>query len=106
MEIHGCDLFFENITCEVTEDLIIPVIKKYWPDVVYEKMFEDGVVHLFIHPNTEAEKAWNEEGWSEENDTTLIYIISNAAKHQCTFVIDDNKINKFIVDDIKNTIGF
>jgi hypothetical protein len=106
MEIHGCDIFFENVTCEITEDLVVPVIKKYWPDVVYEKQIEDGVVHLFIHPNHEAEKAWDDEGWSEENDTTLIYVIWNAVKHQLTFVIDDNKTNKFIVDDIKNTIGF
>lgn len=106
MEIHGSDIFFENVQCKITEDLVVTVIKKYWPDVVYEKQIEDGVVHLFIHPNQEAEKAWDDEGWSEDNDTTLIYVIWNEAKHSLTFVIDDNKKNKYIVDDIKNTIGF
>jgi hypothetical protein len=106
MEIHGCDIFFENVNKEITEDLVVPVIKKYWPDVVYEKQIEDDVVHLFIHPNKEAEKAWDDEGWSEENDTTLIYVIWDAVKHQITFVIDDNKTNRYIVDDIKNSIGF
>lgn len=106
MDIHGSDIFFENVKAFINEDVVVPIIKNYWPDLVYEAMVENGVLHLFIHPNQAAEEAWNEDGWSEENDTTLIYMIWNKIKCELTFVIDDFKKNKIIIDKVQEVLGF
>lgn len=106
MEIHGSDILFENVKIPISEDLVIPVIKSHWPELVYESMMEEGILHLFMHPNQAAEESWNEDGWSEENDLTLIYMIWDNSKSQLTFVIDDNKKNINIVNALQKTLGF
>jgi hypothetical protein len=106
MELHGSDLVFENVKVPISEDLVIPIIKTHWPELVYEAMMENGDLHLFMHPNQHAEESWDDEGWSEENDITLIYMIWDESKAELTFVIDDEKKNKYIVDDIQKGLGF
>lgn len=106
MELHGSDIIFRDVKVSISEDNITPIVRKHWPDLVYEAMMEDGDLHLFMHPTQIAEEAWNEEGWSEENDKTLIYMIWDKAKCELTFVIDDNRENRFIVYDIQKVLGF
>lgn len=107
MEIGGSDLIFENIKVELTDEIIIPIFKRYWPEAVYEcfeETTDSGMSwHWFIYINDKAAEAWDED-FFEEYDSSMIYVIWKPKIKQVTFVIDSNKENKHIVEEVMKVL--
>lgn len=99
MEIHGSDIHIES-KIPIADNLIRLLIQDHWPQMVYEINERDDTIDLFVYKNEEAKKAWDEEGWSKENDTTMIYVILESKGTQISVTIDDHKKNRHIVEDI------
>lgn len=100
MEIHGSDtVITSNIS--IAENLIRLLVEDHWPQMVHELMTcPDGTIDLFLYKNEDAKKAWDEEGWSEANDETMIYVILAKDAKEISITIDDDRANQLIVDDI------
>lgn len=99
MEIHGCDIVVKT-NIPIADNLIRMLIQDHWSEMVYEIDERPEATDLFVYKNEQAKNIWNEEGSSEENDKDMIYVILDKQSTQITFVIDDHKKNKYIVDDI------
>lgn len=99
MEIHGSDTLIKS-SIPIADNLIRILIQDHWPQMVYEIDERDDAIDLFVYKNEEAKKAWDEDGWSKENDTTMIYIIFELKSTQISVTIDDHKKNRHIVEDI------
>ena len=100
MEIHGNDF---GIKCRdgTTPDDIVEVVKQFWPDAVLE-LDESG--EFFLYPNENAKTKWDNEGWSEENDITMILVIPDNDDGKIWFTIDDNSVNMPIIDAIEKEL--
>lgn len=96
MELHGNDF---GVQCKdgTTLDDIVEVVKQFWPNAILEV---DGSDSSYIYPNENAKTSWDNEGWSEENDTTMILVVQNNDDGEIWFTIDDNKVNMPIIDAI------
>jgi len=104
MEIHGSDTVIES-KISIADNLIRLLVTDHWPKMVYEVMkCPDGSVDLFLYKDEAALKAWDEEGWSEANDETMIYVILAKDSKEVSITIDDDRKNQFIVDDIAQFI--
>lgn len=99
MEIHGSDIVI-NSDIPIADSLMRLLIQDHWPQMVYEIDGRDDAVDMLVYKNEEAKKAWDEEGWSKENDTTMIYIIFDKSSTEISLTIDDHKKNIHIVEDI------
>ena len=99
MEIHGSDTIIKSTT-PIADNLIRIIIQDHWPKMVYEIDERDDVVDMFVYKDEEAKKSWDEEGWTKENDTNMIYVILEAKGTQINITIDDYGKNKHIVEDI------
>lgn len=103
MEIHGCDIVIES-NLVIGDSLIRLLIQDHWPKMVYEIDEMSTGIDMLVYKDEDAKKKWDEVGWSEENDITMIGVIFRPDLKHITFVIDDNKKNKFIIDDIEQFI--
>lgn len=100
MEIHGSDTVIKS-NIPIADNLIRLLVADHWPEMVYEIMTDRvGCTDLFLYKNKEALKAWDEEGWSEINDETMIYVIIAKDYKEISITIDDDRKNQFIVEDI------
>lgn len=97
MELHGNDYQLQ-IKSSIEE--IVTVTKDFWPLAVLEK--EDDEKTFFIYKDIESQQKWD-NGWSEENDTTMILVIYE--KNSIWFTIDDNNLNFKIIKEIENKLG-
>jgi hypothetical protein len=103
MEIHGCDTVITS-NIPIAENLIRLLVQDHWPKMVHELDERDGVIDLFMYENEAAKKAWDDEGWSETNDADMIYAILAKECKEITIVIDDNRKNQFILEEIPNKL--
>ncbi len=104
MEIHGSDTVITS-NIPIAENLIRLLVEDHWPQMVHELMVcPDGTIDLFLYKDEEAKKAWDEEGWSETNDETMIYVILAKESKEISITIDDEQKNQFIVEDIAQFI--
>jgi hypothetical protein len=105
MEIHGSDFLIKS-SIPIADSLIRFLVKDHWPSMVYEIMScdNDGSIDLFLYRDEAALKAWDEEGWSDENDETMIYVILAKESKEISITIDDDSNNKYIVEDIAQFI--
>jgi hypothetical protein len=100
MEIHGSDTII-NSNIPIADNLIRLLVQDHWPQMVYEIMNDRvGNVDLFLYKDEAALKAWDEEGWSETNDETMIYVILSKDAKEISVTIDDDAKNGYIVEDI------
>lgn len=100
MDIHGSDTVI-NSNIPVAENLIRLLVQDHWPQMVHELMAcPDGTIDLFLYKDEASRLAWDEEGWTEENDETMIYVILSKESKEVSITIDDDAKNQFIVDDI------
>jgi hypothetical protein len=99
MEIHGSDTVITS-NIPIAENLIRLLVEDHWPQMVHELMTHEGVIDLFLYKDEAAKKAWDEEGWSETNDETMIYVILAKDAKEISITIDDDQKNQFIVEDI------
>jgi hypothetical protein len=84
MEIHGKDCTVAITDSPAVRDFVARTIKANWPDCVLQQDGND----YFFHKNAESVKSWDEEGWSETNRDTMIYVIHG--KKSLTLVVDEN----------------
>jgi len=99
MEIHGSDIII-NSNLPIADSLIRLLVQDHWPNMVYEIDERPDGVDMFVYKDEAAKKAWDEEGWSEENDTRMIYFIFDPGYKVVSATIDDYKTNEYIVKDI------
>lgn len=99
MEIKGSDIVIKS-NIPIADSLIRLLIQDHWPQMVYEIDEREDAIDMFVYNNEESKKAWDEEGWSKENDTTMIYVIFNKPATEINIIIDDYRKNKYIVEDI------
>jgi len=100
MEIHGSDITI-NSNIPIADSLIRVLVQDHWPQMIYEIMTDRmGCIDLFLYKDEAAKNAWDEEGWSETNDETMIYVIIAKESKEISFTIDDERKNQFIVEDI------
>ena len=95
MEIHGCDIVVDT-RIPIADSLIRILIQDHWPEMVYE--IDEGA-DFFIYKNEEVKKSWDID-YTTENDADMIYVLFRKDFKEITFVIDDDKKNKYIVDDV------
>ena len=99
MEMHGSDILIES-KIPIADNLIRILIQDHWPKMVYEIDERPDVIDLFVYKDEKAKKAWDEEGWTKENDTTMIYVILDKQSTEINFTIDDHKKNRYIISDV------
>lgn len=100
MEIHGSDTLIKS-SIPIADNLIRVLVQDHWPNMVYEIMTDRvGNVDLFLYKDEAAKNAWDEEGWSEINDETMIYVIFAKESKEISVTIDDDARNRYIVEDI------
>lgn len=102
MEIHGRDIVIDEWRRDVTIDEVIGVVAQFWKDLVFENDGDEDHTGIFIYENKSAAEAWDDEGWSEMNDKTMLYVI--WSERGFTVVIDDNGENMRIADAIRNLV--
>lgn len=99
MEIHGSDIIIKS-NIPIADSLIRLLIQDHWPQMTYEIDEREDAVDMLVYKDEEAKKAWDEEGWSKENDTTMIYVIFDKPSTEISITIDDHRKNKYIVEDM------
>ncbi len=106
MEIHGCDICVKWETVPLNPSLVEILIEDHWPNMVTEldSALPDQV-WLFVYKDANAKKAWDEDIPDDCGGTDMISVIWDKDNlNEVWFVVDDNKINKYIVDDIQQFI--
>ena len=99
MDIHVSDIIIKS-DLPVADNLVRILIQDHWPHMIYEIDERTDGVDMFVYKNEEAKRKWDADGWKEENDTTMITVLFSVDLKEVSFTIDDNEINKYIVDDI------
>jgi len=99
MEIHGSDTLLTS-SIPIAENLIRLLVQDHWPNMVHELFSSNGSIDLFLYKDEAAKIAWDEEGWSEANDETMIYVILDKDSKEISITIDDDRKNNHIVEDI------
>lgn len=100
MEINGTDHRFE-VLYEFDPDIIVDTIAKVWANSVVEDDIDDN--SFFIYKDAASKASWDEKGWTEANDDTMIQVIVDG--NQVTMVIDNHSKNKDIVTKVQEVIN-
>ena len=101
MEIHGCDIC---VKCDksLTPSLVELIVKNHWPNMVTElDCALPDQTWLFLYKNQNAKNIWDEGVAVDDDADMIIAIWTKDITNEVWFVIDDNKILQYIVDDIQ-----
>jgi hypothetical protein len=104
MEMHGSDIFIRSNSSTAFEDAIDEV-RLVWKDSVLETESSDRLREAFIYTSPGDKDAWDQLGWTVENDNKLIHILKNAEgewKDGITVVVGDDSS---ILAEITNRIA-
>lgn len=108
MEIGGIDKIIPTKLGDLSLIYAVDVIRKKWPQAVYENPdtaeyydsfalipFE-GIKEIFVYRDAHARENWDAEGYSPENCNTMLYLLHYG--EELTVVIDeeDEAINEIL----------
>jgi hypothetical protein len=105
MEIHGCDVCVKSEKIPLNTSLVEILVEDHWPEMVTELDTSDTAqLWLFLYKDQTAKNLWDENIEHGDGTDMISAIWTYSKPNEVWFVIDDNKANKYIIDDIEQFI--
>lgn len=116
MEIGGTDKIIAINPSMPILDTVIGIIRNFWTELVY-KDHDDNikpeyrtsiydpnlVLGFFVYKDAECEKSWSNDGLTDDNKNTMIYVLHTSGEPELTIVFDCmNEESIEILEALKN----
>lgn len=97
MEIGGNDIILQVRWTPAVRELVETYFRSVWPNLVREPdqlplgrllVFPDlGSFGLFYFQDPESQRSWDQDGLTEDNHDTMIYVLGDLTEEETTFVV-------------------